>query len=75
MKVKGFLVLFGPEFGKWKSKEDVEMRYAFNSKFFELEDEARASLRISLEKAKKHNWLWDDYKIVRIEAEGRELDK
>jgi hypothetical protein len=73
MKIKGFLLIFGPEFGKCTNREGVEMRYAFNHKFFELEEEAQESLQISLQKAKRHNWNWEDYKIVRIDCEGKVL--
>lgn len=73
MTIKGFLVLFGPEFGKWKDKDGTERRYEFNSKFFEFEEQAEKSLGISLQKARKHGWEWTDYKMVRIECEGKEL--
>lgn len=73
MKVKGFVVLCGPNFGKWKDKEGAETRFAFNHKFFELEDQARDSVRISVQKCKSKGWTLDDIKIVRIECEGKEL--
>ncbi len=74
MKIKGFLVLFGPNFGKWKDAHaDVETDHKFLNKFFLLQDDAEASVTISREKSRKHKGMWHDYQIVRIECEGKVL--